>query len=306
MPWKPGDPLRPRYVLAHDGLPARRQGIWAQDKLRFLEEYLPPAIKATRKKGANKHYVDLFSGPGRNAYVGDGGVTYDFPGSPILAMQAEFQHKGAPSPTRFNAFHFCNLDADDHAFLEARVQQEMAEHPGRFLPEQINNRRGDSNQLVHEILASIPTYAYLVVFADIEGPKNLPFSTLQTLKEQHGSVDLYVLFPTGIGLARLMDYAKRGRGYGDLLTSYFGTEDWAEIVERRKTDSQSKRMQNELLQLYIRQLRTLWQEVKPVRTVRKEKRRLYHMLFAYDHPAAGSIAASAARRGDQYGLLDGL
>lgn len=55
--WKLGDSVPEGYVLANDGLPARKQGLWARDKLRFLEEYLPPAVGATRRKGSHTHYL---------------------------------------------------------------------------------------------------------------------------------------------------------------------------------------------------------------------------------------------------------
>jgi hypothetical protein len=35
------------YQVASDGLPARRNGAWARDKLSFFDEFLPPALQAT-------------------------------------------------------------------------------------------------------------------------------------------------------------------------------------------------------------------------------------------------------------------
>lgn len=305
--WRTGDPVPKGYVVASDGLPARSQGVWAQDKLRFLEEYLPPAIGATKKKGGHTHYVDLYAGPGRNATVGRDGRPVDFPGSPIIALRSSFYFDTAVRPTHFGHFHFCNMDPFSDFLLRVRVERTLADLGGSVKPERVRFYRGDSNLRVHDVLESIPSYAYLLVFADIEGPEDIHFSTIEALKRRHSSVDLYILYPTNIGLGRLLTYRPDLREkYRPLLTRFFGTEEWWDIVSDRKTGRQSAVMRQRLLHLYIRQLKTLWGEAEVVREVRKARRGLYHMIFAHDHPAAGSIAKSARRRSDQYGLLDGL
>lgn len=179
---------RSRYVDARDGRPARNQGVWAQDKLRFIEEYLPPALVATKRKLGHTHFVDLFSGPGRNACVGQDGTVVDFPGSPIVAMRARAQLREPDRNVRFGHFWFCNLDEEDHRLLAERVEEERGglRNP-EVKPESVRVLRGDSNELVRDILRQIPDYAYILVFADIEGPRDLPFATIARLKEIHRS-----------------------------------------------------------------------------------------------------------------------
>jgi three-Cys-motif partner protein len=144
-----------------------------------------------------------------------------------------------------------------------------------------------------------------MVFADIEGPTNLAFATIQELKRKHTSVDLYVLYPSDIGLLRLADYKTGGERFTQALVPYFGTEECLEIIGARRTDSQSHAMRKALLDLYVAQLRTLWSKVEVLFPVRKRDRLLYYMLFAYDHPAAGSIAVSAAKD-EKLDLFDGI
>lgn len=308
MIWKAGDPVPKGFVLASDGLLARSQGIWAQDKLRFIKEYLPPAVGATKKKGGQTYYLDLFAGPGRNATVDDfGRVKADFPGSPIIALRAQFKFRGEDRPKGFGHFHFFNLDPLDHEMLERRVKKELAALGGRVNPEQVHLHHGDSNVLLPGVLARIPTWAYILAFVDIEGPSDLPFETLRTLRRSHPSTDAYILYPTGIGLDRLLPYDPVEREkYRPILDAYYGTEEWWDIVERRKTEAQSPQMKQQLLELYQSQLRKVWKNVHIMMRVEKGERGLYHMIFVTDHEVAEKIAKAAGRLSRQYDLLDEL
>ncbi len=302
--WGAGDDLPASYVLAKDGLPARKQGPWAQQKLRFLQEYLPPAVGATKRKAGETYYLDLYAGPGRNAFV-EGAETRDFPGSPLIALAAEFPFR--EGRRGFGYFDFCNFSQFDFQLLHARVEAALQRGESRANRDQIREHRGDSNELLRTILTGIPTYAYVLAFADIEGPRDLSFGTLQALREKHSSVDLYVLYPSGIGLDRILAWNPRTRArYAPTLTRYFGTDEWKKVVDSRRTGSQSKHMRGELIDLYLDQLRSLWKHAEVVVRVKKANRGLYHMIFATDHPAAISISKSAKRRSSQLGLLDEL
>ena len=52
--------------LGSDGLVARDSGVWAKEKLYYLEHYLDIFSVGMNKKWAGKlYYVDLFAGPGK-------------------------------------------------------------------------------------------------------------------------------------------------------------------------------------------------------------------------------------------------
>lgn len=296
---EPGEPLPDGYVWAADGLPARDQGDWAQQKLQFLGNYQGPALGATKRKRGQTYYIDLFAGPGLNVSIdSETGRRQEFSGSPVRALNVIFPGRGAP--TRFGGYHFCNLDDVDHLALSERVRRELKRLDGAVAPEVVRCHPGDANLLLPKILATIPDYAYLLVFADIEGPKDLPFSTIRLLRHPHSSVDLYVLYPSGIGLNRPLAYEEEAaRPVFPTYDAYFGLEAWREIWRARKTDAQTPAMQRGLFALYCNQLRTLWRHVEVVATPMKAGRRMYKMLFAYDHDAAGSIAKSAAGKAEQ-------
>jgi three-Cys-motif partner protein len=136
---------------------------------------------------------------------------------------------------------------------------------------------------------------YLWVFADLEGPRQFPFASVETLRRRrHESVDLYVLFPLQMGILRLAPYSRTDLDrYAPILTAFFGTDEWRRIIERRRTSDPERihACRRELENLYIRQLGLHWRYVDRVCEVRTTGRRgLYRMLFATDHKAGKRIA----------------
>lgn len=101
-------------------------------------------------------------------------------------------------------------------------------------------------------MESIPQLAYVLAFADPEDPKDLAFSTIERLKRDHGSVDLYVLYPTFLGMERNFEYDSEARAkYRPTYDRYFGTEEWWDIVEQRKTEHDAVKMRGTLKGLYV-------------------------------------------------------
>lgn len=302
--WQPGDPIPDGYIRSRaDGLPARDQGPWARDKLRFLKKYLPAAVGATKKKRGHTHYVDLFAGPGRNAWI-RGNRYKDFLGSPLIALGARFKFKDRKRPMGFGNYHFCNIDRFDHDLLSRRLEVAAATLDSEAMLGELDIRLGDANDEIYAIIEEIPSWAYIAAFLDIEGPADLAFSTVRALKSRHASVDAYVLYPTG-GLRRILPYDPQERKrFRDTLTRYYGTEEWESIVERRASEAQASAMDRDLLSLYKRQLGNSWKHVEVVMRVTGPRGLLYQMLFVYDHPAAGRIADSAARSSAQFLLFD--
>jgi three-Cys-motif partner protein len=148
-------------------------------------------------------------------------------------------------------------------------------------------------------MRSIHPRAYVLAFADIEAPCQLPWETVRVLKSMgHSSVDFYTLFPLQMAISRLFSYdqAQTAR-FAESLTRFFGTDEWREIDAARITDAQSPAHRRSLEALYIRQLETLWRHAGSVMDVRMRGRRyLYKMLFASEADAGRRIAAWAQRQ----------
>lgn len=279
--------------IASDDLRARENGKWAVTKLRFLDAFGPPAIDATQRK-RRRVFVDLFAGPGLNIDPTSG---REFEASSLRVLQMN----GIRCPDlAFTDAVLVNLNRLDHRALGKRVDRLVAAGESRIPRERIQALRGNANRILDALLTGFHRLDYLWVFADLEAPRQFPFSTIETLRGRgHKSVDLYALFPLQMGILRLTSYRPAELDqYAPILTAYFGTDEWREIVERRTTSDPDRvnACRRELEDLYIRQLRQHWRFVERVCEVRMTGRRgLYRMLFATDSEAGKNIARWAKR-----------
>jgi three-Cys-motif partner protein len=275
----------------------RHNGQYAKLKLEFLDRYLPAALNATQRK-LRRVYIDLFAGPGMNS---DGHV--EFLGGALRALAAT----GPGSGTSLTDAVLVNIDEIDHKALQTRVANACAAGESRVPLERIRILRGDANELLPDILSRLDPWEYLLVFADIEAPRQLPFASLVSLRARHTSVDLYVLFPLEMALRRLMAYnGRRREEWAPVLDSFFGCTTWRAIAEElRANPDRADELGRRLTTLYCDQLKTLWEDADVVADVHLRKRqRLYRMLFAASHDAAARIKghikntlAQRARRG---------
>jgi three-Cys-motif partner protein len=76
------------YLLGSDGHPVRDSGIWAKEKLYYLERYLDIFSVGMHQRWHGKiYYVDLFAGPGL-CLIPETGEEFD--GSPLIALKFNF------------------------------------------------------------------------------------------------------------------------------------------------------------------------------------------------------------------------
>jgi three-Cys-motif partner protein len=167
------------------------------------------------------------------------------------------------------------------------------EQRSRILPGNIAIEHTDSALHIPELMQRIPSQAYVLTFADIEGIKEWPWSAVEALQAQgHGSVDLVMLFPLQITLNRLISYQERHRErYAASLTTFFGTDTWRQIAQDRITDARAAEFRARITDLYLTQLRREFRYARELRDVRQRGGRvLYRLLFASNHEAGDRIA----------------
>jgi three-Cys-motif partner protein len=284
------------YALANDRLPARRNGPWAQDKLSFIDEYLPPALQATKKK-RQRFYVDLFAGPGVN--IDDDGKEWE--GAALRALRTNAQ---SDPDIGFTHAMLVNLDSVADSALRQRVANYCTN--GRCLVPhaRIEFFNESANEVAHPIMHRVHEKAYAFVFADIEKPNQLPFETVRALKMHgHQSVDFCVLFPGDMALRRMLAYDRAALQPNiEALNRFLGTEAWMQLWEARKTEAQSPELYRGIQNLYMDQLRKLsWKHVVETRYVhRVGEAGLYKLLLASNSDAANNLAQwSAAKQRDR-------
>jgi len=282
-------------IVGSDGLRARDNGAWGEEKLAFLDYFAPVALRATERK-TRRCYVDLFAGPGLNRVRGS---SQEYDGSPLRAIEVIADNR--PDLSFTDAF-FINRDRRDHQALRERIERRINFGRSRMPREQIQCIRGDANEKLRAILDQIDPRSYILVFADMEAPKQCRWSTVEALRRyrSHQSVDLYILFPLDMALKRLLSRnAATVEQSARTLDSFFGDDRWRGLLRFRQTDSQADRdaLSRGLLDLYVCRLRELWTHVEVICDIRRGMHhRLYKMLFASKDDAGRKIAAWAKRR----------
>lgn len=290
-------------LTAADGRHARDNGTWGREKLAFLDRFAPAALTAAQSK-RTRVYLDLFAGPGVNLARGS---SAEFDGSPLRALTISVPAK-PPGESRVTFTHawFVNRDSRDHAALVARVTDRQAVGRVMVPARGIRCWHHDANEFLPTLLDAIHPKSYLFVFADMEAPRQLPWTSVEMLRRRRGheSVDLYMLFPLDMALKRLLPYRQRYEDqHAEVLTTFYGDATWRRCREHRVSDAHRHAVGRCLLDAYLMRLRTLWRFADVVADIRRgRKQRLYQMLFATDHPAAERIArgaGEAARRDQQ-------
>lgn len=281
-------------VMASDGLIARNSGSWGKQKLSFIDDFGPPALEATQRK-IDRFYLDLFAGPGRNRN-GEGGE--EFAGSPLRALPMTASDKPA---IHFTDAILVNADPAQQAALERRVERLYADGVARMPRTRVRFELGDANYLLPNLLRRIPKPAYVFTFVDIEGIEDWPWSSVETLTNRgHSSVDLYMLFPMGMAIQRLISWRQTATDrYDRVLTAFFGAAAWKDLVAKRQTNAQSRMLRRGLEDLYVGRLRERWKKVFVVREIKSRGRPLYKMIYATNHPAGEHIAAWAKAQEEQ-------
>jgi three-Cys-motif partner protein len=281
-------PRRPDIPAPDDGLPARDSGPWSRTKLKFIDDFLPAALSVTHPI-PHRHVVDLFAGPGKNV---DRDTEKVFDGSPLRELRAKSTMR---PPCSFTHATFVTHSLEHESALTKRIDTLYSTEQILLPRSRVKLHRGAAADLIPGIMNGIPRRAYVFAFADIENPSHWPWTAVDTLKRGHDSVDFYMLFPIDMGLVRLASYHKSDRDrWRDILTPFFGCEDWEEIAGRlRITDAQSPAFRRAIVDLYLSRLRTLWPHVLSVLgVVRVGDQTLYEMLFASKEPVAKKIVAS--------------
>ncbi|CAN5821070.1 hypothetical protein BH11GEM2_BH11GEM2_05660 [soil metagenome] len=273
-------------LLARDGLRARDNGEWAEEKLDFISTFAPPAFIVTQGK-RSRWYIDLFAGPGLNVIRGS---RREIDGSPLRALEV---HASTTSSLAFTDAIFVNSNQGDHAALGTRVERRRGEGRCVIPSGHVSCRNADANQEIHSIMSQVHKKAYAFVFVDIEAPRQFPWATVQALRSRgHESVDLYMLFHLDMALRRLLSTNPVTVAQSaTVLNEFYGNENWRPLLETRRSEIGIGAQR-----LYLDQLRGLWTYADEVCDIRKGgSHRLYKMLYASDHPAGRRLAKWTAK-----------
>lgn len=253
-----------------DGLAMRDSGVWAAEKLDYLERYIEIFETSMRKKWARRNFIDLFSGPGK--CITDTGKI--FLGSPLLAVSTAHP---------FTGYFFADYEPMYINDLQTRCSESAVSDRIRFYPD-------DSNRAVHQIVDEIEksdrefrSSSLNLAFLDPEGLE-LEWSTVAALASVP-KMDLLIHYPV-MGLNRMLERAAHMDVHK--IDHFFGGQEWRKIYEKVGDVSVVER---ELLAHYKNKLQTFGYKVDqdsetgqdpPIRNTKGGL--LYRLLFASKDP----------------------
>ncbi len=281
---------RGTLVPASDSLLARCVGPWSVDKLFYVRNYLELFSRAMRDTFQERHYLDLFAGPGRCILDDSSG---EIDGSPLVALKIPF---------RFSKYHVVDADPAVMGALKARVELAGGGKVTSFY-------EGDVNDLIDSLVKGIPSHALSVAVVDPTG-LHLRFETLRRLTDGR-RVDLIYVFPEGMAVKRNLE--KFLAEETSPLDEALGSSEWRarariqlRLPDPANPDQHWEEMGRPIVEMFRHGLTGLgYQEVRlGSEIVIKNTKNvpLYYLVFASKH-RLGHTFWDAIRRIDPTGQL---
>lgn len=283
-------------------------GAWTAEKLERVRKYLAAyttifAMNPRAQKLATV-YVDAFAGTGyRSRRREDQLRTLLFP--ELAEPEAEAFLKGSAQlalevEPPFREYVFIERDGKRALELE-RLKQMFPKKSAS-----IRIVAGDANSYLKEWCNQTDwRLCRAVVFLDPYGMQ-VEWTTIEAIARTQ-AIDLWVLFPLGVAVTRLLTKARRPPAHWEkALTSIFGTGEWASAFYREEVTASLFEAQgsetrdadlNKIGQFFVERLRTVFTQVAdnplPLRNSRNVP--LYLLCFAAGNPRGAPTAIRIAR-----------
>ncbi len=201
-------------------------GDWTTRKLDVLAVYLQSYTTALKKAPFDKYYIDAFAGTGyldTRREEGPGAsqnlLLPDLAEPEPQTLLDGSARRALVTDPQFDRYVFIERNAERCAQLEAL----KAEFP--HIASRIEIRQGDANLEIQELCSGDWRRRRAVLFLDPYGMQ-VEWATIEAIALTQ-AIDLWVLFPLGIGVNRLLtksgEIPETWRHRLDLL---LGTEDW--------------------------------------------------------------------------------
>lgn len=154
--------------------------------------------------------------------------------------------------------------------------------------------QGDSNSKINQILENIVKYKFSIGFIDPDSPKQLKWDTIikisnhSYLRKKDGFLrkpEIIINFPIE-GIKRNAGFLDmtdaKAKSICDVNSQFFGSEEWKDVWKRTKKDNIKSR--EELLNLYITNLKKLYKFVIPLVFVESiDNHPLYYVISCAQH-----------------------
>ncbi len=206
-------------------------GDWTDEKLAVLASYLGAYQTALKKSPFTKGYIDAFAGTGyrESRSDDDSGESRQIPLLPDLAAEEPQRFRDGSARIAllteppFDRYIFIERSAKRCAALE-RLK---AEFPDRA--ERVDIVRGDANDVIQKLCKRDWRSHRAVLFLDPYGME-VEWKTIEAVASTR-AIDLWLLFPLGIGVNRLLTRsAEIPAAWRRRLDLFLGTTGWYDAL----------------------------------------------------------------------------
>jgi len=166
------------YIIATDGLLARKSGEWAKRKHHYLNNYCGITTKGIRNKGLRLIYLDVMAGPGLCKIKESG---EEFPGSPLVALSHEFAE-----------YWFIESAPNLADALQGRLK-------GHAKADRIKVLREDWCDLANSGRLRFGDRDLVVAFVDPTGISQVPMTAMMSLAA-NSRIDILMTIQHGLGV----------------------------------------------------------------------------------------------------------
>ena len=281
-------------------------GNWTTAKLDVVADYLAAYTTALKNTSFRKAYIDAFAGTGYRDAKPESEVdlySQSLPFPDLAEQEPQDLLEGSAVRALKTAPRF-----DSYVFIERSPERckQLEKLRSQFphLANAIQIREGEANLEIQALCSKNWSSHRAVLFLDPYGMQ-VEWKTIDAIAKTK-AIDLWVLFPLGIGVNRLL--TKSGgipQSWRRRLDLLLGTEDWFEefySVESRPTlfgkpeEQVVKARLDTIGQYFIRRLKTVFAGVaeEPKVLVNSANCPLYLLCFAVGNPKGVSIALKIA------------
>jgi three-Cys-motif partner protein len=257
------------YRIIADELPARISGVWAKEKLYYVQRYMSIFNGGMKKLWSSRTYLDLLAGCGRNVLKDS---AEEFDGSPLIALACK---------PAFSEMLFVEQDPDLAAALQARV----VTRGGR--PDMVVVADANAPMLATMVHERFSPHALGLMFVDCLGME-IELKTIARLAKGR-KMDLLLTFQVN-DLTRNVPLALKGEQDPERIDRFFGTTGWREVAARFDlAEIASPDLGAALTDFYCEQLKTIgYTHVEPHKRLMRNtvSAPLYRLILAAKHARA--------------------
>jgi three-Cys-motif partner protein len=200
--------------------------------LEILRRYLVAYSTALKHQPFKTAYIDAFAGTGyRTLAQTEEGGSLLFPDLAEEATQLLLEGSARMAlkvKPEFDRYIFIERDADRCGELNL-LREEF-----QSLSKSIQIRQGEANAIIQDLCRKNWHGHRAVLFLDPYG-MNVEWTTLERVAKT-GAIDLWLLFPLGIGVNRLLPRSGQiPEGWRNRLNLFLGTKTWYEAFYKTET-----------------------------------------------------------------------